>query len=58
VVIADYNNDKDADDAALRAQYAAQLDVYARAVTRALDLPRPPRRELWLLRAGRVVTLA
>jgi ATP-dependent exoDNAse (exonuclease V) beta subunit len=58
VVIADYKTDKDADDAALRAQYAAQLDVYARAVTRALDLPRPPRRELWLLRAGRVVTLA
>jgi ATP-dependent exoDNAse (exonuclease V) beta subunit len=56
VVVADYKTDKDTDDALLRERYAGQLDVYARAVAKALNLPRLPRRELWLLRAGRIVS--
>jgi ATP-dependent exoDNAse (exonuclease V) beta subunit len=56
VVVADYKTDKETDDALLRERYAGQLDVYARAVAKALNLPRLPRRELWLLRAGRVVS--
>ncbi|HET9299066.1 MAG TPA: 3'-5' exonuclease, partial [Candidatus Polarisedimenticolaceae bacterium] len=55
IVVADYKTDKDEDEEVLRARYAGQLDVYARAVAEALRLPRLPRRELWLLRAGRVV---
>jgi ATP-dependent exoDNAse (exonuclease V) beta subunit len=55
VVVADYKTDKEEDEAVLRTRYAGQLDVYARAVAEALRLPHLPRRELWLLRAGRVV---
>jgi ATP-dependent exoDNAse (exonuclease V) beta subunit len=55
VVVADYKTDKEEDEALLRERYGGQLDVYARAVAQALRLPRLPRRELWLLRAGRVV---
>ncbi len=55
IVVADYKTDKDEDEEVLRARYGGQLDVYARAVAEALSLPRLPRRELWLLRAGRVV---
>ncbi|HEX5041529.1 MAG TPA: UvrD-helicase domain-containing protein [Candidatus Polarisedimenticolaceae bacterium] len=56
VVVADYKTDRDEDEVVLRARYAGQLDVYARAVAEAMRLPRLPRRELWLLRAGRVVS--
>ena len=55
IVVADYKTDKEEDEAVLRARYAGQLEVYARAVAQALRLPDLPRRELWLLRAGRIV---
>jgi ATP-dependent exoDNAse (exonuclease V) beta subunit len=55
IVVADYKTDREEDEAVLRARYAGQLEVYARAVAQALRLPDLPRRELWLLRAGRIV---
>jgi ATP-dependent helicase/nuclease subunit A len=57
-VVADYKTDRVADDAALAARaavYAPQGAVYARAVQEALELPAPPRVELWFLRADRIV---
>jgi ATP-dependent helicase/nuclease subunit A len=61
LVVADYKTDQVDDEAALRARallYASQGRTYAEALRRALDLPRPPRFELWFLRAGRVVSAA
>ena len=55
LVIADYKTDHESDPAALIARYHAQLALYVRAVTRALDLATPPRAELWLLRTGTIV---
>ncbi len=57
VVVADYKTDRETDAGALRRTYGAQLAVYAEAVRRALELPRGPRSELWLLRTGEIVTL-
>jgi ATP-dependent helicase/nuclease subunit A len=56
-VVADYKTDAETDPAELRTRYASQVAVYADAVQRAFDLPRRPRMELWLLRAGRVLSL-
>ncbi len=39
-------------------RHAPQLDVYARALREALDLPETPRREVWYLREGVVAELA
>jgi len=58
IVVADYKTDDVAtpEDLARRAAaYAPQGAAYVRAVQEALDLPRPPRFELWFLRAGWVV---
>ena len=57
LVVADYKTDKSVDVDTLHEHYGAQLTVYADAVRAALDLPKRPRMELWLLRTGRVVTL-
>jgi len=57
LVVADYKTDLDDDDAALRRRYGGQLEVYAEAVARALELERPPRAELWLVRSGRRLVL-
>ncbi len=57
VVVADHKTDRaatPADRARLARHYAPQLAVYARAVARALGLPRSPRRELWFLREGTI----
>jgi len=58
LVIADYKTD-DVDDpeeiARRAAVYAPQGATYVRALQEALDLPQPPRFELWFLRADRVV---
>jgi ATP-dependent helicase/nuclease subunit A len=52
LVVADYKTDR-APDAEARASYRAQLDVYARAVARALPGERAPCAELIFLRSGR-----
>lgn len=57
VVVADYKTDRETDPSELHRQYAAQLGIYADAVRQALDLDQRPRRELWLLRSGRVLPL-
>ena len=57
-MIADYKTDAvgaGPDLDARAAAYAAQGEVYARAVRDALGLDRPPRFELWFLSADRVV---
>jgi ATP-dependent helicase/nuclease subunit A len=58
LVIADYKTD-DVDDpeeiARRAAVYAPQGATYVRALQEALDLPQPPRFQLWFLRADRVV---
>ena len=57
-VVADYKTDRARDEneiAGLLERYAPQGAVYARAVQDALGLPDPPRFELWLVDAGRVV---
>ena len=57
-VVVDYKTDRVEGDAALaeRARrYAGQAAHYRRAVQEALELPRPPRFELWFLHAGAVV---
>lgn len=58
LVVADYKTDEVAtdDDLAARATvYAPQGRLYAQAVQEALDLPAPPRFELWFLRADRIL---
>jgi ATP-dependent helicase/nuclease subunit A len=58
LVIADYKTDEveDPEEIARRAAvYAPQGATYVRALQEALDLPHPPRFELWFLRADRVV---
>jgi len=55
VVVADYKTDPDDPGAASR--HAAQLAVYREAVQRAMRLPAPPRKELWMLRTGRRIAL-
>ncbi len=57
VVVADYKTDRETDPARLQATYGAQLAIYADAVRQAMDLPRRPRVELWLLRSGEILTL-
>ena len=57
-MIADYKTDEveDPEEIARRAAvYAPQGATYVRALQEALDLPQPPRFELWFLRADRVV---
>jgi ATP-dependent helicase/nuclease subunit A len=56
-VVADYKTDRLAPDEvdARAAVYTPQGAVYARAVQEALDLPQPPRIELWFLRPDRIV---
>jgi len=58
IVIADYKTDDVAGPADLErraAAYAPQGAAYVRAVQEALDLKRPPRFELWFLRADEIV---
>ena len=58
IVIADYKTDDVANPADLErraAAYAPQGAAYVRAVQEALDLKRPPRFELWFLRADTVM---
>ncbi len=54
IVVADYKTDASDDGAAAR--HGEQLDVYVRAVRRAMPGERV-RAELWMLRSGRVVEL-
>jgi ATP-dependent helicase/nuclease subunit A len=58
VVVADYKTDRVEDPQELirrAAAYAPQGTFYARAIQGSLDLPTPPRFELWFLWAGVVV---
>ncbi|HEY2740240.1 MAG TPA: PD-(D/E)XK nuclease family protein, partial [Thermoanaerobaculia bacterium] len=58
VVIADYKTDETATAADLdrrAAAYAPQGAAYVRAIQEALELKKPPRFELWFLRADKVV---
>ena len=57
LVVADYKTDEVAGVELARraATYASQGAAYVRAVQEALDLPRPPRFELWFVDAGEVV---
>ncbi len=57
VVVADYKTDRETDPSELRRSYGAQLEVYADAAGKALELERRPRMELWLLRSGQVLPL-
>ncbi len=57
VVVADYKTDRETDPSELRRNYGAQLEVYADAARKALELDRRPRTELWLLRSGQVLPL-
>jgi ATP-dependent exoDNAse (exonuclease V) beta subunit len=60
IVVADYKTDDVATPADLQrraAAYAPQGAAYVRAVQEALDLKRPPRFELWFLKADQVVTV-
>jgi len=57
-VVVDFKTDAvEAEDeiVARAGAYARQGEVYRRAVQEALDLPQPPRFELWFLHPGRVV---
>ncbi len=54
-VVADYKTDARVEGRV--EAYAGQLEVYARALHEGLRLDEPPRRELWFLRADRIVTL-
>jgi len=59
-VVADYKTDRVADDEAMAelvARYRPQLASYARALQEALDLPAPPRTEIWLLDVDRIIRL-
>jgi ATP-dependent exoDNAse (exonuclease V) beta subunit len=58
LVVADYKSDRVEHEEAVaeRAErYRPQLELYARALVEGLDLEEPVRRELWFLRADRVV---
>jgi ATP-dependent exoDNAse (exonuclease V) beta subunit len=59
IVVADYKTDDvtAADLQRRAAAYAPQGAAYVRAVQEALDLKRPPRFELWFLKADQVVTV-
>ncbi len=60
LVVADYKSDVLESDAALDervARYAAQGEVYVRAVREALALEEAPRFELWFLSRGEAVTV-
>ncbi len=60
LVVADYKTDalRDDDEIAARAEhYRPQLELYARAVSEALNLPDPPLLEIWFLSADRIVEL-
>ena len=60
LVVADYKTDEVVGPALQEraVQYGIQLGFYRRALQEALDLPAPPRGELWFLHAGEVVRLA
>ncbi len=51
LVVADYKTDTGHIEDRARA-YAGQLAAYARAIQHALELPAPPRTELWFLSVG------
>ena len=53
VHVADFKTDPDETEAVAR--HAGQLDIYRRAVRRALDLPELPPAELWMLRHGKIL---
>jgi ATP-dependent exoDNAse (exonuclease V) beta subunit len=56
-VIVDYKTDEVATSAEISARehiYAHQGAVYVRALRAALDLPVPPRFELWFVAAGEI----
>ncbi len=53
LVVADYKTGGDADTA----RFAAQAGIYVRALGEALELERPPRFELWLLRQDEIVPI-
>jgi len=60
LVVADFKSDAIPDDEEMGkkiAAYRPQLELYGRAVRVALDLDRPPRLELWLLDADRIVEI-
>ena len=59
LVVVDYKTDHatSASAASVAERYRPQLRAYARALQQALKLPRPPRCEVWLLRAGACVPL-
>jgi ATP-dependent helicase/nuclease subunit A len=54
-VVADYKSDSDADETQLRERYGEQLRIYATAIGLALEMPDPPRAELWMLRSGKII---
>jgi ATP-dependent exoDNAse (exonuclease V) beta subunit len=59
LVVADYKTDDVTTDADLQARaaiYLRQGAVYRQALQQALDLPTPPRLELWFLAADRIWT--
>jgi ATP-dependent helicase/nuclease subunit A len=60
LVVADYKTDAVADDDEISERtelYRAQLELYARALSDALELPEAPLTELWFLHADRIVRL-
>jgi len=57
LLVVDHKTDRDPVDEALRRRYGPQMAVYAEAIRRAFSLTKPPRAELWLLRAGRAVVV-
>jgi ATP-dependent exoDNAse (exonuclease V) beta subunit len=61
LVVADWKTDAVRDERRiweLGRRYAAQGEVYVRALHEALDLAEPPRFELWLLAADRLEVVA
>ena len=59
-VVADYKTDAVASDGEMReraSHYASQGGAYLRAVREALELPKPPRFELWFLTRGECLTV-
>jgi ATP-dependent helicase/nuclease subunit A len=55
LVVADYKTDEVTNEAELEARahaYTPQLAAYGRALEEALELPQPPRLELWFLAPG------
>jgi ATP-dependent helicase/nuclease subunit A len=60
LVVADYKTDAVVGEAEFQQRadvYRPQLELYARALTEALDLSEPPVMELWFLHADRIVRL-